>query len=145
VQAGLFTADRMVVYWTNQIMQRINEPKLVFSCARGLLDNVLYQGIIGGAPIEMLLWMNQNIPKSDLYIAMTVDGLIGHQRCLSRERGGGEKVSPNETPESIDNFAAAYRKLPEIFPNHNIKFIDTTYLTKEKTLESCWSYVKEML
>ncbi len=141
-EAALFTADRIMLYDT-KVFPRWKDESLVFSSVRGLPDTVVYQGLMGGVDVEVIMKMNAVIPSADLCLVLIVDGDLGHQRALQREQEGGETPSPSESPERINALARHYLRLPEFFPN--VHHVDTTHLTKGEVLDACVAKVREVL
>ncbi len=142
VEASIFATDRLITYG-KKVMPRMGDGSLVFLFDRGLPDSVVYQGIIGGAPIDMILRMNSSIPMSDLYLCLVVDGRDGNSRAILRECETGEPVTKDETPERINAFAAAYRQAARYFNNMHV--IDTTKRTIQSVHEECKLRVLETL
>lgn len=141
-EATIFTADRIITY-TNKIIPRMKEERLIFLSDRGLPETVVYQGITGGLSIEQILRMNSIIPRADLYLCLLVDGEEGHRRILKRKMETNKPISKSETPEAISRLNTAYRDIDKYFKN--VKYIDTTYLTEQQTLEKCIDEVRKIL
>ncbi len=145
VEVALFTADRTMTY-AQKILPRIHDPNRVFVSARGLPDTIVYQGLIGGVDIPIIMRMNRHIPESDLYLVLVVSGNVGHERIRARYCSSGRdehRISPNEQPAAIDKLAAEYRTLPDFF--HNVHVIDTTSLSPEEVGEAAWKEVESVL
>lgn len=142
-EAAIFTTDRLMLY-NEKVFPRIKEKNLLFIFDRGLPETVIYQGILGGVDISNIFLMNSEIPPSDIYVCLTVEGRIGYERALKKQRETGEAPSRNETPESIDVLADSYKKyLPRYFDN--VHFIDTSNITIDQTVELCYNKVRSIL
>ena len=128
------------------VFPRKDKENLIFSSARGMVDSVVYQGIKGGVGIDTVLNMNLHIPKSLTYLCLIVDGEVGHKRVLQRQEETGKVPSKNETPEKIDELAAAYRTLKdhEYFEGR-FHIIDTSEIDQLATLETCNRFLDKVL
>lgn len=143
-ETALFTTDRFITY-TNDVLPRMNEDGLIFLSARGFFTTIVYQGIMGGVDVEIIKKMSEAIPFPDLILMCLVDGEVGYARALERERMGGEKVTRDEMPERIQSISAAYKKLPDYFPDGNFKIIDTSHMDEDLVFDACYEHVKVLL
>ena len=62
-EAAIFTADRLITY-NQKVFPNIDRSDLVLLFDRGLPDTVVYQGILGGVDIALILRMNSFVPHS---------------------------------------------------------------------------------
>lgn len=141
-EAALFSTDRYLLHH-DMVFPRLDEPNLVFLSGRGLYDSIVYQGIIGGVPIDTILAMNHTIPLPNLCLCLLVNGDVGHQRAVNRFNNGGDPVTKTEQPNAIEELTAGYRKLPSMFPDVHI--IDTTYNDLSAVTNLCYSHIQNLL
>jgi thymidylate kinase len=140
-ETAIFTTDRFMLY-SERVLPRMNEENLIFSFDRGLPDTIVYQGLMGRVPIDLILKMNSHIPQSDLYLVLFVDGSEGYQRALKKQKETGEAPSQNETAESINKLAAFYKTLSQHLPN--VKLIDTSRKEISDVLNECYTHAKQV-
>lgn len=135
----LYAADRSLLY-AKEVLPCLHEPRVLFTFARGLPDSLVYQGIIGGVDPKEIMKLNKLIPPSDVYIALLVNGQVGHARVLERQRTTGEPVSPNEMPEAIDRLTRGYLQLRrDYLPDLNT--VDTTHLSLDEVIQQCFALI----
>lgn len=141
-EAAIFATDRIMTY--DALMPLSEDQKAIYLSERGIADSLVYQGLVEGIPIEILLKLNQNIPKPDLVICLTVNGIEGHRRVVERNTRTGERLSPNESADRIDLLGRSYMRLPSFLPTWNIKLLDTTNKRPEEVLENCYRLTREL-
>ena len=145
METAVHAVARFMLY-QESVFPRQDEERLVFSSARGMVDSVVYQGIMGEVGVETVLRMNPHVPKSVIYLCLVVDGEIGHQRALKRQEESGKPTSRNETPERIDELASAYRRLRDHeYFGGRFHLIDTSNMNQDRTLEECVGLVNGVL
>jgi dTMP kinase len=143
VQSAILATDRLIIY-KEKIEPRKNEKNLIFLSDRGLPDNFVYQGFLGGVDIEFIKKLNSFFPLPDLVLAFIVDGYIGYERILIRSKETGEVISKNEFPERINLLSAKYRELDTIYPGNVLKIIDTSSII-DNSLEKTIKYIEDIL
>ena len=144
-EAALFTADRLINYEEKGIISRMKEKDLVFLSERSFADTLVYQGLLGGVDLGVILKQNARIPSPDLTLCLTVSGAEGYRRVQQRFSRGGEQPTPTEKPESIDLLAGYFRIAKDKFPQLNMEMIDTTNLNENQVIESCYEKVKRII
>ena len=141
-ETAIYTVDRFIMY-REKILPRIKEDGLIFLLERGLPDTIVYQGMLGQVDISDILKMNSSIPRSDLYLALVVEGKEGNARVLGRSSETGEAISQNETAEKIDELSDCYRSLTSYLKN--IHIIDTTNLNLDEVIIECLEKIKRII
>lgn len=144
VQSAIIATDRLIMY-KEKIKPRQNEKNLIFLSDRGIPDNFVYQGFLGGVDVEVIKKQNSFFPMPDLILAFIVDGNVGHKRILKRHRETKELVSQNESPQMINLLSSKYRKLNDIYSDDILKIIDTTNIDIDGSLEMAIKYIGEIL
>lgn len=138
-QAILFAADRTITY-DKDILPYMDEDNLIFFSTRGFPDTRVYQSILGSISKKEIYELNKHIPFSNLYIALVVDGVVGEQRALQRERETGEPVTHSEKKETIDTYKRAYESLQTELPNFHV--INTSYLSLDEVVQKSMEVIK---
>ena len=72
VELAKFQADRIAIY-EREMEQRLTEENLTFLLGRSFLSTLVYQGIMGGVPLELIDRMNRFYPKPDLAFIFDCD------------------------------------------------------------------------
>ena len=144
VQSAIIATDRFIIY-KEKIQPRIYEPYLIFLSDRGLPDNFVYQGFLGGVDVKVIKKQNSFFPLPHLILTFIVDGDIGYERILKRNQKTGESISKNESPDRINLLSDKYRELNKIYPDNILKIIDTTNINIEDSFREAVRYINEVL
>ncbi|MBX4196172.1 hypothetical protein KW805_01130 [Candidatus Pacearchaeota archaeon] len=142
VETALFSTARLKMY-EDLILPRMNQKDLIFLSDRGLPETYVYQGFLGGVPLETIKEMNKHIPNSDLYIACIADGEKAYARLKARAERTQEELSSNETPEKINRLSRYFSQLGDILPNVHI--LDMSDVSEEEAAHRCYNIIKPIL
>lgn len=144
VQSAIIATDRLIIY-KEKIEPRKNEENLIFLSDRGIPDNFVYQGFLGGVDVEVIKKQNSFFPSPDLILAFIVKGNVGYKRILKRNKKTKEPISSNEWPHRIDLLSSKYKELSNIYPDNVLKIIDTTDIDIHRSFETAIGYIEEIL
>ena len=147
-ELAIFSTDRLITFIDkieNRLNDKIESKNLIYLSARGILDTYVYQGLLGGVDFDIIAKFNKHIPMPDLTLCLTCDPEVAYDRIRERSLKTGEPISKNETPERIRLLRDFYNDLKKCFTNLNIKYINTTKFTIDKTANLCYNKIKTFL
>jgi dTMP kinase len=119
--AMLFAADRV------EHLAREVEPALAkgwtVACDRYDASSIAYQGVTGSpVVVEWIVELNRHARRPDLTIILDLDPTVAQAR--SRSRGSyGERFDDLEFQTRVRE---GYRRLPGVYPDDRIVFVDAT-------------------